>query len=114
VLVDSKPGDLTVDCDDLRAALSPRTKAVIPVHYAGHPCAMDEIMDIAGEHGLAIIEDAAHPYYRDRYGYRPGDFPAATQEYARLVSLPIYTLMSESAVRDVIGAVRQIILRHRA
>ena len=288
VLVDCKPGDLTIDSDYMRAALSPRTKALIPVHYGGHPCAMDEIMEIAREHGLTVIEDAAHalparykrraigtigdltcfsfyatktmttgeggmittdradlidrlrslslhgiskqawrrymkdgdwyyeilaagykfnmsdlaaaiglpqlakcdrfhrvrtryarmyseafaampeiaapreseevqhawhlypirlnlqylridragfiaalkqhdigasvhfiplhlhPYYRDRYGYRPGDFPVATQEYARLVSLPIYTRMTESDVRDVIGAVREIILRHRA
>ena len=288
VLVESRPDDLTIDCDDLRSAMSPRTKAVIPVHYGGHPCAMDEIMDIAREQGLTVIEDAAHalparykgrmigtigdltcfsfyatktlttgeggmittdradlidrlrtlslhgiskqawrrymkdgdwyyeilaagykfnmpdlaaaiglpqlakcdqfhrirtryarmyseefaampeitvppaseevqhawhlypirlnfqrlridragfiaalkqynigasvhfiplhlhPFYSDRYDYQPGDFPAATEAYARLVSLPIYTRMNESDVRDVIGAVRRIILSHRA
>jgi dTDP-4-amino-4,6-dideoxygalactose transaminase len=288
VLVDSKPGDLTIACDGLRAALSPSTRAVIPVHYGGHPCAMDEIMKIAREHGLTVVEDAAHalparykgrpigsigdltcfsfyatktlttgeggmittdradlvdrirtlslhgiskhawrrymkdgdwyyeiqaagykfnmpdiaaaiglpqlaksdrfhrirsryarmyteafaampevsvpraseevqhawhlypirlnlqrlridraafiaalrhhnigasvhfiplhlhPYYRDRYGYRPDDFPAATQAYARLISLPIYSRMTEGDVRDVIDAVRRIVLSNQA
>ena len=287
VLVDCRRRDLTVDCDAVRAALTPRTKAVIPVHYGGHPCTMDEIVEIAREHGLSVIEDAAHalparyrgrtigtigdltcfsfyatktitsgeggmittdradlidslrtlslhgiskqawrrymkdgdwyyeilaagykfnmpdlaaaiglpqlakcdrfhrtrtryarmyteafaampeitvpcaseevehawhlypirlnlerlridrvgfiaalrqynvgasvhfiplhlhPYYRDGYGYRPGDFPAATQEYARLVSLPIYSRMSEDDVFDVIEAVQGIVRNNR-
>ncbi len=46
-----------------------------------------------------------HPYYRDTYGYKPEDFPVAAREYAREVSLPIYSRMSDADVQDVIDAV---------
>jgi dTDP-4-amino-4,6-dideoxygalactose transaminase len=50
-------------------AITSRTRAIIPVHFAGQPAAMDEIMSLAGEHDLVVIEDAAHAHgatYRDR------------------------------------------------
>jgi dTDP-4-amino-4,6-dideoxygalactose transaminase len=53
------------------------------------------------------------PYYRDRYGYRPDDFPVAAREYARLVSLPLYPGMSDGDVDDVIEAVADVIAKHR-
>lgn len=53
-------GDLNVSPDDLEAAVGPRTRAVVVMHYGGHPCRMDAILDLAGRHGLALIEDAAH------------------------------------------------------
>src|SRR5262249_27508521 len=59
ILVDSEPADLTLSCAGFRKALTPRTKAVIPVHYGGHPCAMDEILSVARARGLTVIEDAA-------------------------------------------------------
>ena len=46
-----------------------------------------------------------HPYYRETYGYKPEDFPVATHEYCREVSLPIYSRMSDADVDDVITAV---------
>jgi dTDP-4-amino-4,6-dideoxygalactose transaminase len=52
--------DLTVSPEDLEAALSPRTRAVVVMHYGGHPCRMDAILELAALHGLAVIEDAAH------------------------------------------------------
>jgi perosamine synthetase len=70
VFVDIEPHTLTVDTDDLRRRITPRTRAVIVVHYGGHPCPMDRIWDIADEHGLQVIEDAAHACgsrYRDRW-----------------------------------------------
>lgn len=54
-----------------------------------------------------------HPYYRDTYGYRPADFPAAYAEYQRLISLPIYSRMSDADVQDVIDAVCRIVEQHR-
>ena len=54
-----------------------------------------------------------HPYYRDKYGFRPGDFPVANREYERLVSLPIYPRMSNDDVDDVVDAVADI-LEHYA
>jgi dTDP-4-amino-4,6-dideoxygalactose transaminase len=49
-----------------------------------------------------------HPYYRETYGYHPEDFPVAAAEYAREVSLPIYSAMSDTDVQDVIEAVLEI------
>jgi dTDP-4-amino-4,6-dideoxygalactose transaminase len=54
-----------------------------------------------------------HPYYRDRYGYRPDDFPVARREYERMLSIPIYPRMSDRDVEDVIEAVRSIARRFR-
>jgi dTDP-4-amino-4,6-dideoxygalactose transaminase len=60
VLVDCQIDTLNIDVDQIEKAISPRTKAIIPVHYAGHPCAMDRILEIARVHHLKVIEDAAH------------------------------------------------------
>ena len=54
-----------------------------------------------------------HPYYRDKYGYRPDDFPVACREYWRLVSLPIYPRMTDDDVQDVIDAVADVVEKHR-
>ena len=60
VFVDIRPDTLNIDETKIEAAITPRTRAVVPVHYAGVGCEMDAIMEIAGRHGLAVIEDAAH------------------------------------------------------
>jgi len=61
VFVDSTSGrDLTIDPKDIEEKITKRTKAIIVVHYAGFPCLMDRIMEIAKEHNLKIIEDCAH------------------------------------------------------
>jgi dTDP-4-amino-4,6-dideoxygalactose transaminase len=54
------PNELNLDPADVEAAVGPRTKAVVVLHYAGFPCAMDAIGEIAEQHGLAVVEDAAH------------------------------------------------------
>ena len=54
------PDELNLDPGDVEAAVTPRTKAVLALHYAGFPCAIDEVRGIADRHGLAIVEDAAH------------------------------------------------------
>jgi len=60
VLVDSLPGSLLIDPQAVRAAITSRTKAVMPVHYGGAACDMDALGSIAAEHQLKLIEDAAH------------------------------------------------------
>jgi len=50
-----------------------------------------------------------HPYYRDKYGYKPEDFPVAFREYQRIVSLPLYPRMSDQDVEDVIEAVTEVV-----
>ncbi|HEX2938148.1 MAG TPA: DegT/DnrJ/EryC1/StrS family aminotransferase [Ruminiclostridium sp.] len=52
-----------IDADRIESLITKRTKAVIPVHYAGQPCDMEKIEKIAAEHGLFILEDAAHGLY---------------------------------------------------
>jgi len=54
-----------------------------------------------------------HPYYRDRYGYAPDDFPIALESYERLVSLPLVPALSDQDVADVIEAVLDIVDRYR-
>jgi dTDP-4-amino-4,6-dideoxygalactose transaminase len=60
VFVDIDPESLTIDPDAASAAVTARTKAMVPVHYAGHPADLDALTAIASEHGLAIVEDIAH------------------------------------------------------
>jgi dTDP-4-amino-4,6-dideoxygalactose transaminase len=59
VLADIRPEDLNIDPAEIEARITPRTRAIMPVHYAGIPCRMDEIIDIARRHDLTVIEDAA-------------------------------------------------------
>jgi len=59
-LVDIDPATLNIDLQALEAAITPRTKAIMPVHYAGLAVDMDAIADIARRHGLKVVEDAAH------------------------------------------------------
>jgi dTDP-4-amino-4,6-dideoxygalactose transaminase len=54
------PEDLNLDPSDVEAALSERTKAIVVLHYGGHPCDMDAVLELADRHGLVVIEDAAH------------------------------------------------------
>jgi dTDP-4-amino-4,6-dideoxygalactose transaminase len=55
--------DLTVDPDSIEALITPRTKAIFVVHYAGFPCRMEEILALADEHGIPVVEDAAHAVF---------------------------------------------------
>ncbi len=60
VLVDIRERDFNIDPAAIERAVTPRTKAVIPVHFGGEPCQMDAIMEIARRHNLKVLEDAAH------------------------------------------------------
>jgi len=60
VIVDVEPRTWTIDPDAVEAAITDRTKAVMPVHLGHHMADMDRIMDIANRHGLAVVEDCAH------------------------------------------------------
>jgi len=60
VLVDCLSGSFHMDPEQVERAITSRTKAILPVHYAGYPCDMDRIFDIAQRYGLKVIEDAAH------------------------------------------------------
>lgn len=60
VFVDVQEDTVNIDPKEIKRNVTKKTKAVIPVHFAGHPCDMKEIQEIAKEHGLSVIEDAAH------------------------------------------------------
>ena len=60
VFVDIEPTTMNIDPNKIEEKITPRTKAIIPVHIAGFPCEMDEIMAIANKHNLFVLEDAAH------------------------------------------------------
>lgn len=73
VFADSREDHPGVDEAQLQSLVSPHTKAIVVVHYAGVACDMDTVMDLAEEHGLFVIEDAAHAidsYYTGRDGVR--------------------------------------------
>ncbi len=59
VFVDVRPDTMNIDETKIEAAITPKTKVIVPVHYAGVACEMDTIMDIAQRHNLMVVEDAA-------------------------------------------------------
>jgi len=73
VLVDIG-ADFTVRAEDIERAITPRTKAIIPVHYSGQACELDSLYELAHSHGLAVVEDAAHAvggeYHDQKIGSR--------------------------------------------
>lgn len=78
VLADCTPDTLNLDPADVARRITPRTRAIVPVHYAGHPAAMDELQDLADRHGLRVIEDAAHALPASYRGRRIGTLGAVT------------------------------------
>jgi dTDP-4-amino-4,6-dideoxygalactose transaminase len=72
VLADIEPGTLNIDVNLVKGKITPRTRAIIPVHFAGQSCDMDPLFALAKEHGLTIIEDAAHAVGTEYKGKRVG------------------------------------------
>lgn len=78
VLIDCLPATLNMNPDLLERAITPRTKAVIPVHFAGQPCNMGRILEIAHRHNLRVIEDAAHAFPASYQGKMIGSIGDST------------------------------------
>ncbi len=78
VFADINGNTLNIDPSDIEHRITPRTRAIMPVHYAGQPCEMDEISDIARRHGLVILEDAAHAMGAEYRGQKVGSIGDAT------------------------------------
>ena len=74
VFVDIDPFDLNIDPNQLEAAITERTKAVMPVHIFGHPARITEIAQICEDNGLALVEDAAQAHGAEHQGRRVGAF----------------------------------------
>ena len=69
VFADSRPDHPGIDENKIEDLITPRTKVIIPMHYAGVACDMDIIMDIAEKHNILVVEDAAHAidsFYKGR------------------------------------------------
>jgi len=77
VLADIDPVTLNIDTAQLEQRITPKTRTIVPVHFAGRPCDMDEIMRTADKHGLLVVEDCAHAIesqWRGRHTGTFGDF----------------------------------------
>lgn len=82
VFVDIRPDTLNLDERQLERLITPRTRAILPVHYAGVGCEMDAIIAIANRHGVAVIEDNAHGLFGTYKGKYLGTFGSmATQSF---------------------------------
>jgi dTDP-4-amino-4,6-dideoxygalactose transaminase len=74
VLADIDPGTMNIDPVQVEARITPRTKALLPVHFAGRPCNMEALADIAARHELKMIEDCAHAIETEYHGRKAGTF----------------------------------------
>src|SRR5947207_8085430 len=89
IFVDIDPATFNMDPALIEARITPRTKAILPVHIHGMPCDMDAIMDIAHRHTLAVVEDAAQAHlatYRDRYAGTIGNAGAFSVQATKNLS----------------------------
>jgi dTDP-4-amino-4,6-dideoxygalactose transaminase len=82
VFADIRPDSLNMDETQLESLITPRTKAIVPVHYAGVGCEMDTIMALADRHGIPVVEDNAHALFGKYKGRYLGTFgKLATQSF---------------------------------
>jgi dTDP-4-amino-4,6-dideoxygalactose transaminase len=108
VFIDIRPDTLNMDENKLESLITPRSKAIIPVHYAGVGCEMDAILQIAEKYRVAVIEDAAHGLFGKYKGRLLGTFGVlATQSFhdtknftcgeggALVINRPEYVEMAE-------------------
>jgi dTDP-4-amino-4,6-dideoxygalactose transaminase len=114
VFVDCEKMSMNLDAAHLDAAITEKTKAIIPVHMAGRPCEINSIQQALHKEnigtGIHFIAVHLHPYYKNTYGYKRGDFPNAEFISDRTISLPLSAKLSDQDVKDVIRAVRKVIL----
>lgn len=82
VFCDIRPDTFNLDETKLEELITPRTRAIVPVHYAGVGCEMDAILEIAGRHGVAVVEDNAHGLFGKYRGRQLGSIAClATQSF---------------------------------
>ncbi len=74
VLADVERGSMCLDPDDFERKITPRTRAVIPVHFAGRPFAVDRVLEVADAHGVIVVEDCAHAIETLWLGRHAGTF----------------------------------------
>ncbi|MFH1255823.1 MAG: DegT/DnrJ/EryC1/StrS family aminotransferase [Candidatus Diapherotrites archaeon] len=77
IFVDVNKDSMNIDEDAIESAITKKTKAILPVHFAGRPCEMDRIIEIAEKHGLNVIGDAAHAIESTKNGKKIGNVGAS-------------------------------------
>lgn len=90
IFVDIRPDTMNIDETKIEGAITNRTKAIIPVHYAGVSCEMEAIMDVAGKYGLKVIEDAAQAImsrYKGKYCGTIGDYGCISFHETKNISM---------------------------
>src|SRR5579871_1290681 len=91
VLVDVEEGSLTIDLEHAARRLTPRCKAIMPVHFGGYPCDMNKILAFARRHGLKVIEDAAHALPTRRGSRMIGSWESDACVFSFYATKPITT-----------------------
>ena len=74
VFADCRKSTMNIDPEDIERKITDKTKAIVPVHFAGRACDMDTIMAIARKHNLKVIEDCAHAIETEYHGKKAGTF----------------------------------------
>ncbi len=111
-LVDVDAATLNIDASKIEAAITPRTKAILPVHYSGLACDMDAIFGIARRHGLKVIEDAAHALPATYRGQYVGQLDSAATAYSFYANKTMTTAEGGMIVtRDADMAARMRVMR---
>jgi dTDP-4-amino-4,6-dideoxygalactose transaminase len=112
VLIDADPRTFTMDPGQLEAAITPRTKAIVPVHLYGHSCDMAPILETAQTHGIAVVEDCAQAHGAAYRGKRCGTFgQAAAFSFYPTKNLGAYgdagaVVTSDARVADAVRKLR--------
>lgn len=78
VFCEIESNTLNIDIEDVKKRITPKTKAIMPVHYCGNACDMDALLEIGNNHNILIIEDAAHAFGSSYKGKKIGSFGDAT------------------------------------
>ena len=113
VLVDTDPDTYTIDVGAIEAAITPRTRAILPVHLYGQPADMDPILEIARRHGLVVIEDACQAHGARYKGRRVGSLgDAAAFSFYPAKNLGAYGDGGMVVTRDAAAAEAVRILRN--
>ena len=111
-LVDVDPVTLNIDPAAIEAAITPRTKAILPVHYGGLACDMTAIFDIARRHGLQVVEDAAHALPTTINGALVGQLASAAAVFSFYANKTMTTGEGGMVVtRDAALAARMRVMR---
>ncbi len=103
VLVDVEPDTLNIDPNQVARAVTPRARAVMPVHLYGHPCEMDALLDIARHHNLHVVEDAAHALPAKYKGRFIGSSPLS-QRLGEGMGVRVLTAFSFYATKNLTTA----------